>query len=178
MRWPEEHTRMFYLLNGTTTLQLGSTIGTSSSTLRWRVTPPKGKSAAVKNKPDSAAAYTEQTNATYAVPHQCRPGSKNRACSAILDHSFWNSICRTVALDAVSLKPFQTFWMLLLKCGGDRYVPKESTFLNPFFYILLHTAKALLHCTDWVIRLCFLVNGNLAFSFSRLAAMCWPPVSA
>lgn len=51
-----EHTRTFYLLNGTTTLQLGSTIGTSSSTLRWRVTHPMGESAAVKNKADSAAA--------------------------------------------------------------------------------------------------------------------------
>lgn len=57
--------RMFYLLNGTTTLQLGSTIGTSSSTLRWRVTPPQGDSAAVKNKPDSAAAYIDQCKPCY-----------------------------------------------------------------------------------------------------------------
>ena len=51
---------------------------------------------------------------------------------------------------------------------------EESTFLNPVLYILLQSTS-FPACTGLVIRVRLWANGNLAFSFPGLAAMCWPP---
>lgn len=51
---------------------------------------------------------------------------------------------------------------------------EKNDFSVPFLYILQWRAS-FTACADLVIRPCLWVNGNLAFSFPGLAAMCWPP---
>lgn len=54
----QDVTRLLQRLNERSTLQLGSTIGTSSSTLGLRVMAPRGASSLHKNKPAVCAAYS------------------------------------------------------------------------------------------------------------------------